>query len=151
MLNDLRDRYITLFGGEEPTPPEDLTKLENDLGINLPANVKEVASFYSGGLLGGISIFNFCVQNNQENILSENLRLREAINLPDRFLVFAEPPESLLFLDIDTGKVWMIDATDANKLSLGIQKFHNPDIWNNYVDFFDYLLSEEDEERKFMM
>ena len=49
----IRRRYIALHG-EEPVGEGELEAIESALRFNLPLEVKEITTFYSGGILGGI-------------------------------------------------------------------------------------------------
>jgi len=75
------------------------------------------------------------------------IRLRQAIDLDESFVVLAEPPASIIVLKTrPVPKVIWCDATDAENLNDG--NFNTtPDTWASYGDFFNFLLDREDEER----
>ena len=51
------------------------------------------------------------------DIIDETIRLREAVNLPMRFIVLAEPPESLIVLDTKNipSVIWF-DTVDISRI-----------------------------------
>ncbi|NVL54496.1 SMI1/KNR4 family protein, partial [Pseudomonas syringae pv. actinidiae] len=82
MLNigDLKEKYKSHYDLKSSSK-EEIKSLEKKLGIKLPLDFKKIATFYSGGLLGGISHHAISSKNNPLNIVDETLRLRKAINL----------------------------------------------------------------------
>ena len=81
------------------------------------------------------------------NIVAATLELRSAINLPHRFVALAEPANSLIVLDTDTGSVTWYDANDVAYLDTPQEMSAAPDTWPTYADFFEFLLDREDEQR----
>lgn len=146
-IHDLKNRYTQLYesdGVEEGV----LNRIEGILKIKLPEDFREIADFYSGGLLGGISGFAFAYEDITPNIVEETLRLRNSIKLPSRFIVLAEPPESLIVMDTENipSIIWC-DATDAERIrdmSFAIE----PQTWGTYKQFFTKLLEDEEEEQE---
>lgn len=145
-MDQLKRRYTTHYPGEGTTEKQ-LDEIEKALGIRLPKSFREISAFYSGGLLGGIS--HFAIPDDWEpNIKQETLRLRESTGLPSRFVVLAEPPESLIIMDTSGNPevIWM-DAADA--ANWADRALASPvDAWETYGAFFEELLAEEEEERK---
>jgi hypothetical protein len=141
----IRERYISLFG-EEPSGPDDLEKLEESLGVILPDAFKEIAKFYRGGMIGGISHHSIPVSSPANSILQETQRIQKTTQLPKAFVVLAEPPASLIVLNTQTGSVFWVDSTDVDKLKHP-ELLHAPQTWASYADFFSFLLKEEEEER----
>jgi hypothetical protein len=146
----LRERYVGLFG-EEPVNEGVIGAIEGTLNIELPADLKRIAAFYSGGFLGGISHHAIDVSGPANNIVEETRRLRLAINLPKRFVVLAEPADSLIVLDctadgVTNPAVIWCDAHDVVRLN-DPATMHKPDRWSTYAGFFSGLLDQEDEER----
>ncbi|WP_424236963.1 SMI1/KNR4 family protein [Bhargavaea ginsengi] len=145
-MEQLIKRYRALYP-LEGTSGIELKNIENNLDIKLPDDFKEIAQFYSGGLLGGISHFSISDEDDP-TIAGETLRLRQQIGLPRKYVVLAEPPSSLIVMDTaGTPAVIWVDATDAEHLgkrALAIP----PDEWATYRDFFEALLDEEEEERE---
>ncbi len=146
-FDNLRERYLSFFG-EEPATADAVQVIESALKVKLPEDLKEIAKFYSGGMLGGISHAGI----DESGIIAETQRLRSAINLPHRFLFLAEPAESFIALDCEGGAngvptvIWC-DAHDVDHLD-DLQTMSNPpETWPSYSAFFSYLLDEEEEER----
>lgn len=141
----LRQRYVACFG-EEPAPVGAIAALESSLDVELPRDLREIAEFYSGGLLGGVS-HNAFVVGAAENIVEETIRLRAVAVLPHRYLVLAEPAESLIVLDTASGAVVWCDNFDAARLNNVNTMLGAPDLWPSYAAFFEHLLDEEAAER----
>jgi len=151
-LDKMRERYIRLQPSET-TSLQELDRIEKILGIKLPKDFRSIASFYTGGFLGGISHNAISCEGPGYNVVEETLRLRASVNLPNRYLVLAEPPESLIVLDTskktsaDSPTVLWCDATDVSRLD-DPSLLTNPDTWISYSAFFSYMLSEEEEENR---
>jgi hypothetical protein len=134
----------------ETTEESELDFMQKELRVRFPDDFKEVSSFYSGGMLGGISHNAIVGRGPVTNITDETKRLREAVGLPHWFVVLAEPPESLIVMNTNTATsspavIWC-DAIDVSRLGklLGM---HNPQTWASYAEFFEFLLDNEDTER----
>lgn len=141
---ELKDRYIAIHE-LEPCNDFELDSIEQMLGIKLPNDLKQVATFYSGGLLGGISHHELAAAGAAMNIVDETLRLRAAIGLDERYIVLAEPAISIIVLDVlgSPAVIWC-DATDA--MNLNSRTFSSaPDLWDTYSDFFCYLLEQKEQ------
>lgn len=144
-IQSIKKRYDLLFT-DDVIAPQAVARIEQQLQLQLPDDFKEIASFYNGGLLGGISIFSY--NDHHPNLIEETLRLRKDIQLPHSFLFLAEPAESMIVLDTaQTPAVIWCDSIDVHQL-------HNrsfqiaPDTWNTFSDFFEYLLTQEEEEQE---
>jgi len=147
-INKLRERYVALYGNE-PADGAMLVGIEKALGVSLPEDFREIARFFRGGFFGGKSHHAIANSGPANNIVEETVRLRKAIDLPTRFVVIAEPAESLMVMETGDGnsRVIWCDAVDARNLT-NIETLHNPQIWANYSTFFEYLVEEEEGERK---
>tara|TARA_B100001093_G_C26467392_1_gene859050 strand:+ start:240 stop:698 length:459 start_codon:yes stop_codon:yes gene_type:complete len=147
----LESKYIKFFE-KDPTPTKNLDIIEKKLNIILPSDFKQISKFYRGGFLGGLSHNAIDFDGNENNLVGETVRLRTSIILPSRFIVLAEPAASLIVMETmndetaDSKVIWL-DATDVCKLD-EIDTLNDPDIWNSYTSFFEYLLDEEEEERE---
>lgn len=147
-IEQLRERYLAFFG-EEGVGDGVIEGIEARLGVALPEDFTQVAGFYSGGLLGGISHHEIASEGDATNLVEETLRIREAVGLPRNFIVLAEPPESLIVLSVDASNgsdavIWC-DAVEVN--ALRDNSFINPpQTWKTYADFFEYLLDSQDDE-----
>ena len=148
-IGQLKEQYLGLFG-DEGVSDDSLGSIESSLGISLPDDAKEIASFYGGGMVGGVSHHAFASEGPANNVVDETKRLRDAIQLLPKFVVLAEPANSLIVLDTsppsDGPVVMWCDAQDATRLGKE-QLASSPDVWNSYTEFFAYLLEEEEDER----
>lgn len=145
-IQDLKDRYINLYPSDG-IDKSVIKRIEDILKIRLPEDLCQIAEFYSGGLLGGISSFSFAYEGISPNIVDETLRLRNAIKLPSRFIVLAEPPESLIVMDTENmpSIIWC-DAMDAEKIGNMLFAIESQ-TWGTYIEFFTKLLEDEEEEQ----
>ncbi|WP_045521070.1 SMI1/KNR4 family protein [Neobacillus niacini] len=142
-IRELMERYENLYSLEGLNDKQ-INVIETSLEIKLPNDFKQICSFYSGELIGNISIFAF--DGNSPNIIDETLSLRDAINLPLNFIVLAEPPASLILMDIEKKpSVLWCDSND-------VQRIHNhsfvssPDYWDTFSDFFLSRTIDDEEE-----
>lgn len=133
LIAELKQIYENFYGNQG-TDFNDILYIEKRLGIKLPNDFKEIARFYSGGLLGDIEHYSISI-GFEPNIVNKTLELRGSINLNNRYIVLAEPAESIIFLDIESYNVIWCDSTDLFS--------DNSDKWNSYQDFFSYLLLED--------
>ncbi|MCQ3032290.1 SMI1/KNR4 family protein [Pseudomonas syringae] len=141
-INHLKERYLSFYEADTSSA-EDIRGVENSLSVRLPDDFKEIATFYTGGSLGGISHHAMFSATNPLNIVSETLRLRKSINLSMEYIVLAEPAESLIVMNVSKPPAVMwCDANDVEHL--GTNKLSTPpDCWENYASFFSYLLDRE--------
>ncbi|MEE4375824.1 SMI1/KNR4 family protein [Pseudomonas alliivorans] len=142
-LNDLKKRYVNFYEAEAVSVAE-LKSVEISLGVKLPDDFNEISKFYNGGLLGGISHNEISRSGSATNVVDETIRLRNTISLDKNYIVLAEPPGSLIVLNISgvPAVIWC-DAVDAKNINS--QSFANdPDVWESYSGFFEFLLDREE-------
>ena len=140
-MSSLQSRYQALAGSNRISPTS-LRRLETELGVSLPGSFGAVAAFFDGT---GVHLPPLHAMGDAPtNVLTETQRLREAVELPKRFLVLAEPAESLIVLDCDGGQVIWCDAFDVPRLEGGHFR-GRPDIWAQFSDFVEYLVEGEEE------
>jgi len=146
MMNKIRDKYTSLYD-IDGVSKECLDELERELGIKLPDDFREIAS-YGCGALGGWGTHSFS-SSDPTNLLGETLRIRSAVGLPNRFIVLGEPSESIIVMDTENKpSILWIDSVEID----GLEKrdfVNEPDIWENFSDFFSELLEDEEEERNY--
>jgi len=149
-IQELRTRYERLLAidgiASEGIDKEKINEIQTRLKVNLPNDFCEIASFCNGGLFRDYSYANF---NGCTNIIDETIKLRRAVNLPLRFVVLAEPDESLIVMDTEnTPSIIWCDATEVSKLDTNTF-ISKPDEWSTYAEFFAYLIEDEEEERTY--
>lgn len=140
-LSELKMKYLGVFP-EDSLNQDELNAIEKRLGVTLPSDFKEISKYFSGGSVGLIEFYDF-KDNNDINIVDETLRLRESIHLPEQYIVLAEPPESIVLMDIKNipAIIWCdsIDVENINSNDYSSQ----PDTWESFSDlFYDMLLEE---------
>lgn len=139
-VQEIKERCEKLFGNTGITE-NTVNTIEETLKVVLPEDFKNISKFFGGGLIGEIDIFSY--YNNVPNIVDETLRLREAIHVPNHFVILAEPDASIILLDTEAkpAVIWC-DSIDINGLKN--RTFSNPpDTWDTFLDFFLYVLYEE--------
>lgn len=140
-LQQQQESYSS-FCGLHPVAAAEMDEIERMLGLRLPVDFKEITRFYSGDLLGTTEHHHISASGSENTIVAETLRIRKAVGLPTRFVVIAEPPESVIVMDASNSEVIWCDACDIHNLAAG-NKLHKPIVWQSYSDFFDSLLEEE--------
>jgi|GEM_PF-6531685 len=124
-------------------------EVETALGIKLPDEVKRIASFFAGDLVGGISHFPWTTDNDW-SVVAATQRAREAQGIGSTsFILLAEPAESVVVLRVDGSPavIWC-DASDFGRVVKGeAPTADDAEIFDTYVDFIEYLVSEEEDER----
>jgi len=149
-IQELRVRYERLLATDgiasEGIDKETINDIQVRLNVHLPDDFCEIALFCNGGLFRDHSYTSF---NGCTNIVDETIRLRKTVNLPLRFVVLAEPDESLVVMDTEnTPSIIWCDATEVSKLD--VKTFiSKSDEWNTYAEFFAYLIEGEEEERTY--
>lgn len=133
MFQKMQEAYISVYG-KEPVHEHDLLKIEQNLGVRLPADFIKIAQFYSGGSLGGIEHVSIALDCD-ENILTKTLYVRNHISLPKKYLVLSEMNESLILLDTENNHVIWVDSVAMS--------FETADDWHSYAEFFGYMMEEE--------
>jgi hypothetical protein len=141
----IRERYVRL-NGKHSAEKSYLRKVETDLGVSLPDSFLAAAAFFDGTGIRVLPLYAVA-RKPMANVLDETKRLRSTIGLPANFVVLGEPPESLLVLDCNSGKVFWCDATDARGLQ-NLSFVREPEVWADFGDFLAHLVSEEEEDRR---
>ena len=145
-INSLKVRYVAM-NGHRPISSDILRSIQTELGLVLPIDFMQIAEFYNGSGFNVLPLYSFAGNAPTMNPVNETLRLRKAVQLPSNWLVLGEPPESLLLMDCENGgKVIWLDAIDVARISSN-SFTKQPDSWNSFSDFFDYLLEEEEADR----
>ena len=127
---------------------DNLHKVELNLDITLPDDFKEITLFCSIDYLGGIPNYQVVRDGNSLNLIDETLRIRNAIGLPHEYVFLAELDSSAILLNtVKQPHVIWVDSIAIGKLNQ--LESHEYDAWENYQDYFEYLLQEEMLERNF--
>lgn len=149
-MEKIKKRYMNICSINNSKGVDDntLNKIEQILNVKLPYDYRKIASFYEGGGVGIIEEFAIAYENITPNIVEETIRLRKAINLPHRFIFIAEPSESVIVMDTEnTPSIIWCDATDVDRINNKSFSI-TPNTWNTYLEFFEYMLDDEEEEQR---
>jgi hypothetical protein len=144
-IKELKERYLNLQPSDGVNDAI-LSEIESTLNVKLPSDFCEIAAFYSGGYLGGISNYSFSNNDGSTNIIEETIKLRNSINLPLRYIVLAEPPESIIVMDTENipSIIWC-DAVEVTKLN-DKSFITKPNEWNSYTEYFAQLIEDEEDD-----
>lgn len=138
-LKKIKKRYLKVMESDGISK-KDLHNIEKSLSIILPNDFKDISTYFSGGYIGSVDMYDFV--GSDINIISETLRLRNAIQLPNNYVVIAEPPESLIVMDTEKSPaiIWC-NSNDAENIKSS-QYSIKPDKWENYSDFFNDMVTD---------
>lgn len=141
---ELKKKYLNL-AKEYGINSQEIENIENILEVTLPDDFKQISRFFSGGCLGVVDQYSFN-QGNWNNIIDETKRLRATVNLSQNFIVLAEPPESIIVMNLEN-KPSIIWCNSTDIYNLDTKSYtSNPTVWRDYSDFFSTLLSDEEDE-----
>ncbi|HRL01746.1 MAG TPA: SMI1/KNR4 family protein [Vitreoscilla sp.] len=125
---------------------DDLHKVELYLDVTLPDDFKEISLFCSIDYLGGMPNYQVVRDGNALNLIDETLRIRNGIGLPHEYVFLGELDTSAILLNtIKQPHVIWVDSIAIERLNQ--LESHEYDVWENYQDYFEYLLQEEFSER----
>ena len=121
---------------------DDLHKVELYLDVTLPDDFKEISLLYSIDYLGGMPNNQVVRDGNALNLIDETLRIRNVIGLPHEYVFLGELDTSAVLLNtVKQPHVIWVDSIAIERLSqLESDEY---DAWENYQDYFEYLLQEE--------
>lgn len=149
----LKKRYEQLYEIASLHTPE-FNKIEQELGIILPNDFKEITQFYDGGitgnLLGGIYFPGFLY--NKKCPLVENTSHMRDLGLPPRYIFLYEDDAGAIFMETQDSpdkpaRVIWCDIPDAENLLAGKPFEYNPTIFPSFTDFFESLVEQEEKDR----
>lgn len=129
--------------------------IEEELSIILPKDFKEIANVFDGYTeIGGMSLFSFDTSVKGWNVIEKTKFYRaSACSLPKCYLALREEGESFIVMktqknpSLDAPIIWC-SLSDAYNLQDDTKLQDNPKIFPSFADFFEYLLDQEEEERK---
>ena len=125
---------------------DDLHKVELYLDITLPDDFKEISLLYTIDYFGGMPNYQVVRGSNTLNLIDETLRIRNAIGLPHEYVFLGELDSSAILLNtVKQPHVIWVDSIAIERLNQ--LESHEYDAWENYQDYFEYLLQEEVSER----
>jgi hypothetical protein len=144
----LLDRYVARNRGQ-PTTSGELTRIEERLGVVLPRDLKQIATTaYAGAMLACVDMYATSAESTGWSIVDATLALRDSVGLPNRYVVLAEPPESVILLETrseegEPAPVLWLDIADAHRLLTGEAVEGEGHQFPTYADFFAYLLQQD--------
>ncbi len=127
--------------------PDFIKKLEHELKISRPDSFKLVGEFFDGSGIYVLPLDQIGWES-PTNVLDETKRLRISGRLLSNYLVLGEPAEGLIVMDCNSrsGQVLWCDAIDVDRI--GKEALMTaPEVWGCYLDFVEYLVSEEESDR----
>lgn len=131
-----------------PVSKKKIEAIEKALEIKFPEGLLQILSFYDGfePLMYTGAVFDF--PGSGGDISTINLDLRKRININKDWLALEDPdPDgSFSVMNLKTGKVYLIAAIEYEKLFNGEPLEYDYDVFDNFLDFFAFLLEEDDKE-----
>lgn len=135
------------MNGIRTVDPDFIKKLEHELKISLPDSLKLVGEFFDGSGIYVLPLHQIGWES-PTNVLDQTKRLRSSGRLLSNYLVLGEPAEGLIVMDCNSrsGQVLWCDAIDVDRI--GKEALMTaPEVWGSYLDFVEYLVSEEESDR----
>lgn len=120
------------------------TNVQTKLNILFPYDFKRLCSFYGYNFFRVFPFYNF---ENEEGVIGETLRLRRECKLPDNYLVLAQDDHRVVLMKINSpysSEVILCSYYDFNNICAGKPMEENPTIFPCFVDFYEFLLDEEE-------
>jgi hypothetical protein len=145
-LEKVKSRFESL-NGIRAVDPDFIETLERELGISLSSSFKLVGEFFDGSGIYILPLHQIGFES-PTNVLGETKRLRNSVQLLSNYLVLGESTEGLIVMDCNSqlGQVLWCDAVDVNRL--GKETLMTaPEVWDSYLGFAEYLVSEEEFDR----
>ena len=136
--------YICLDGDR-------MKEVENALDITLPLDFKEINKKFSYESFPWDFRGFYADKKAQECVTNATLRLRKCCNFPKNALFLYEDDAGAIILEIidaDHSKISWMSIEDLDNFCEGMPLAYNPTIFPSFTDFFEYLIKQEEGERK---
>ena len=151
-FKSLIDRFRKIYPNvREESPPID--QMEKMLNVIFPKDWREISKYYTGEMLGSYWTLAPDIKGPGDNIVEANLRYRRIFNLPNKYLILNDIEYSAIILETQESSekfapVYIIDSIDIENFihskHLNVPKRE----FENYMKFFEYLIDQEEEDRK---
>lgn len=153
-MNNLESKYLSLYE-KRGISDQEINRIENELGVLLPRDMKEILSYYDGYFdVASFSLFSFVQNLGSWNIIDKTKFFRKAISLPKKFVVLKEGDGSIVLLDTFSDQkepgqqiIWLSSSDVYNLISGNILN-DSPIYFPTFSKFFEYLLDEEESIRQ---
>ena len=153
-LDTIIKRYLNLFE-KRGLGSSKLKLIEEKLNIVLPEDFKRITDVFDGyEEIGGFSLFSFDLEVKEWNVIEKTEFYRASnCKLPRCYLALMEESESFIVMktqdrpNLPAPVIWC-SLSDAYNLQDNTALEANPTIFPSFMNFFEYLLDQEDEERK---
>lgn len=139
----LGEEYNLVLSSNDYAAAED--KLHIKLSKNFK-NINNICSYENLFCKGFVSFSKF------NGLIAETLRLRKDTNLPENVLFLYEDDASIILMQVgiieaQEEKVFWIAIEDYERFCKGEKLEYKHRIFSSFVEFFEYLLTEEEKER----
>lgn len=144
MIQELIDRYLKLEDSKR-LPYEKISEL---LGVSFSNEFKAINDVARFDYLDTLEWHN-SDQTGDYSMIGDTLFLREEYNLPNNVVAIANQGESILFMKClgDHEEVYWIDNVDIERFCNGEPLEAWNKVFPTFIDFFKYLLDEEERSR----
>jgi len=156
-VKDVIEAYCRIRA-PDPAQQDAVQQIEEALGVVLPHDFREIARFFRGGDLGGVTHYDIAPQG-PKSLVRKTIDARRSLHLNPQFVLLAEPPRRFVFLATDPkepsgGTVWSFDSMDRQAIAPGFRA--DADIENVteeyrfrcYAEFFGELVDTATTDRR---
>lgn len=141
-------KRVERLGLKNSLNKEEIEAVEKVLNLTLPDDFKVLCSYCSYEFLYSFEFITFCADEN-DGVITETLGWRDSINLPHNYLVLADDGTSAILMKIeeDDAEVIWCSLEDVLNICAGKSMEYNPTVFPSFIDFYEFLLDEEEKER----
>ena len=144
-LSRIVERYTRIYKAE-PEKNGSFDAIEAELDVRLPQDMREIGSFYSGGIVGPIEHLSFR-RGKGANVLDVTASYRDKLGLPDGYVILSAPPGSIIVLETDraqpdASRVLWLDDEDAFRLARNEPMQYEVTEFPDYATFFEFMVAE---------
>lgn len=147
-------RYSNLYK-IRALPEKSINLIEKTLKIILPNDFKEISKVFDAyEILGGHALYSFDPSVKNYNIIDKTIYYRNSdLHLPAQYIALEETEVNFTVLETHQDasmntRVICCSIEDIYNLANGKPLLYNPLIFSAFLDFFEYLLDQEEEERR---
>jgi hypothetical protein len=153
-IGEVIKRYSNLYKGRALSE-KSINLIEKKLKIILPNDFKEISKVFDAyEILGGHALYSFNPSVKNYNIVDKTIYYRNSnLYLPTKYIALEETEVNFTVLETHQDanmntRVICCSIEDIYNLANGKPLLYNPLVFPTFLDFFEYLLDQEEEERR---
>lgn len=123
--------------------------IEKELNIILPIDFKQLCQVCRYDYFDYFAFYNFRIED-KFSVIAQTKSLREVWGLPNEYVVLFEDDVSMIMLktiSVEKSEVIWLNQSDFDNICAGKHMQYNPTIFPCFVDFYEFLLDEEEKIR----